>query len=395
MKLKKYFFFLLCIPAFTNAQIAVKADTIYTMAGNKLVNGVVLIKGNKIDAVGQNISIPAGYTTYNAKVVTPGFVDVRSTVGLAGAFNQPFDANQLDKSNAIQPELRAIDAYDPEDKLVAWLRQNGVTTVHTGHGWGALMSGQTMIAKTKVGVTDDVVIDPETMVAMTIGGSVRGNYTSPGTASKGIALLRSELLKAQSQIRTPKKDSSKSDIKQEILQKLLKREIRALIYAQTAVDIQNALRLAKEFNLKMVLEGVAEGYRIPGQIKASGAEIIVHPTMFRAGGETANMSFENAAMLHRAGIPVTIESGYEAYVPKVRLVNMEAAMAMTYGLPYEEALKAVTINAAKLLGIDKRVGSIEKGKDADLVLFNGDPFEYTSKPCVVIIDGKVEAENCK
>ena len=180
-----------------------------------------------------------------------------------------------------------------------------------------------------------------------------------------------------------------------MLQQLLRGETRALIATTTSADILFAIRLAKEFNLKLVLEEVAEGYRVADQIKASGAGVIVHATMARAGGETLNMTMENAALLTKAGIPVSIESGYEAYVPKTRVVLYEAAVAMARGgLPYEEALKAITINPAKLLGLDNRIGSLEKGKDADLVLYDGDPFEYTTKTCVVIIDGKVEAENC-
>lgn len=395
---KKYFAFAV-VSFFCNslhAQIAVKADTIYTMAGAPVVNGVVLIKDGKIEAVGSNLTIPQGYKIYTAKIVTPGLVDARSMVGLSGAYNVPSDQDQLEKSGPIQPDLRAIDAYNPEEKLVEYLRNSGVTTVHTGHGWGALMSGQTLVAKTKKGQVDDVVIKPVAMMAMTIGPSVSANFPSPGTKSKQVAMLRTELLKAQSAMKTSAKDTAKTvELKQLMLQQLLRGDTKALIAANTSVDIMSAIRLAKEFNLKLVLEESAEAYRLIDQIKAAKAEVIVHATMMRAGGETLNMTMENAAILHKAGIPVSIESGFEGYVPKTRLVLYEAAIAMVNGLPYEEALKAITINPARLLGLDKRIGSLEKGKDADLVLFNGDPFEYITKPCVVIIDGKVEAENCK
>lgn len=381
---------------FTHAQIAVKADTVFTVAGNPIANGVVLIKDGKIEAVGSNLSIPNGYTVYTAKIVTPGLIDARSVVGFSGAYNVPSDQDQIEKSSAVQPELRAIDAYNPEDKLVEYVRRNGITTLHTGHGIGALFSGQTMVVKTKVGITDDVTVKPLAMIAMTIGPSVSANYTSPGTKGKQIAMLRTELLKAQSTMKAGLKDSSKansSDLKQQMLQMLLKREVKALIEANTAVDIMDAIRVAKEFNLALVIEGGAEAYRLIDQIKSAHAEIIVHATMARASGDMLNMTMENAAILTKAGIPVSIESGYEGYVPKTRIVLFEAATAIRYGLSYEDALKAITINPAKLLGLDKQIGSIEKGKDADLVLFNGDPFEYTTKPCMVIIDGKVEVQN--
>jgi imidazolonepropionase-like amidohydrolase len=382
---------LLCFNA--KAQIAVMADTVYTMAGNQITKGVILIKDGKIEAVGQNLTIPSGYKIYSAKVVTPGFVDARSTVGLSGAYNVPSDQDQIEKSGPIQPELRAVDAYNPDDILVNYVLRNGITTLHTGHGIGALASGQTMIVKTKKGLTDDVTVKSEAMIAITIGPSVSSNYTSPGTKSKQIAMLRSEFLKAQQNMKAAIKDSSKTgDLKQLALQQLLKGEVKALISANTAVEIMSAIRLAKEFNLKLVIEGAAEVYRLIDQIKNSKAEIIVHATMARPGGSMANMTMENAAILTKAGIPVSIESGFEGYVPKTRVIVFEAAVAVKWGLSFQDALRAITINPAKLLGIDNRVGSIQVGKDADLVLFNGDPFEYITKPCTVIVDGKVEIE---
>ncbi|MEO7282023.1 MAG: amidohydrolase family protein [Gelidibacter sp.] len=115
--------------------------------------------------------------------------------------------------------------------------------------------------------------------------------------------------------------------------------------------------------------------------------------MARNGGDMANMTRESAAILTAAGIPVSIEGGYEAYVPKTRIVLFEAGQAVVHGLSFDEALKTITLNPAKLLGIDTRVGSIEKGKDADLVLFDGDPFEYLTKVKMVFIDGEMVAEN--
>ena len=133
------------------AQMAVRGETVYTMAGAPIRDGVVLVRDGKIERVGPaaQVTIPAGYQVLSAKVVTPGLVDAHSVVGLAGAMNQPHDQDQLERSSPIQPELRAIDAYNAREDLVAWLRGFGVTTVHTGHGPGALASGQTMIVKTR------------------------------------------------------------------------------------------------------------------------------------------------------------------------------------------------------------------------------------------------------
>jgi imidazolonepropionase-like amidohydrolase len=381
------------------AQIAIKAETLYTVTGGTLHNAVVLVKNKTIEQVGTDVKIPAGYKVYEAKAVTPGLVDARSEVGFSGPLNTPADQDQLDKSAPIQPDLRAIDAYNTDDKLVEYLRNNGVTTLHTGHGVGALVSGQTMVVKTKPGMIDQVTLLPLSMLAMTIGPAVKSNYTSPGTSGKEMSMLRAELIKAQEYLRKLQwKDSTKrpaTDLNMDMLGKLLKRELKGLISANKAVDIISAIRLSKEFGFKLVIEGAAEGYRIIDEIKASGAEVIVHPTMAGPDGELANITMENAAILTRAGIPISIESGYEAYVPKTRVILFEAAAAVGRGgLPFDEALKAITIQPARLLGLDKRIGSIEKGKDADLVLYNGDPFEYVTKVCKVIIDGELVSDQC-
>ena len=390
---------LLLMPFIVQSQTAIKAEIIYTVSGATIKNGVVLVKDGKIEKVGsaKEISIPKNYAVVSSKVVTPGFIDARSVVGLSGALNIPTDQDQLEKSSPIQPELRAIDAYNPEEKLVAYVRDFGVTTMHTGHGIGALVSGQTMVVKTKPGKIDEVTLVPMEMLAMTIGASVEGNFTSPGTKAKQIAMIRSEFLKAQAYMQKQNdKDTSKRpaiDLKYEALSKLLKGEVKALITVNSSNDIMNAIRLAKEFKFKLVIDGAAEAYRMIDEIKACKAEVILHSTMARNAGDMVNMTRESAAILTAANIQVSIETGYEGYVPKTHVLLFEAALAVTYGLPYEEGLKSITLNPAKLLGIDKRVGSIEQGKDADLVLFDGDPFEYLTKILKVMIDGQWVSKN--
>ncbi|CAN5129246.1 amidohydrolase family protein [soil metagenome] len=390
---------LFCITTTSFAQIAIKGETIYTISGAPIRNGVVLIKDGKIENVGVGLIIPANYTVVESKVVTPGLIDARSVVGMAGALNIATDQDQLDKSTPIQPELRAIDAYNTDELLVKYVRDNGVTTLHTGHGIGALVSGQTIIVKTKPGTVESVVINPSAMLAMTIGPSVGANFTSPGTKAKQIAMLRTELIKAQYYIKnSANKDSTKrpaTDLKLEMLAKLLQQKMKALITANSSGDIMSAIRLAKEFKLKLVIDGGAEAYRLIDEIKAAKAEVILHPTMAGPDGDMVNLTRESAAILTKAGLSVSIETGYEAYVPKTRVLIWEAAVAVADGLPFDEGLKAITINPAKLLGIDHRVGTIEKGKDADLVLFNGDPFEYLTKVCKVMIDGVWVADNCR
>lgn len=372
-----------------SGQIAVKGETVWTMAGEPITNGVVLIGANgKIEKVGANISIPANYKVLTAKVVTPGLIDAHSVVGLNGYLNQPHDQMALDGSNPIQPELRAVDAYNAEDKLIEWLRSFGVTTVHTGHQPGALVSGQTMIVKTIGDEVDDAVIQPMTMIAVTLGpGGLAGQGKSPGTRAKQVAMLRAELIKAANY-----KPETARDLKQEMWKRVLNREVPLLVTAQKAQDIMTALRIAKEFNIKLVLDGAAESYQIIDEIKASGFPVIIHPTMYRAGGETENISMETASKLKAAGIPVALQSGYEGYVPKTRVVLFEAAIAAANGLSMRDSLATVTIDAAKILGIDNRVGSLASGKDGDIAMYDGDPFEYTTHCTGTIINGKIVSD---
>lgn len=374
------------------AQIAVKGETVWTMAGEPITNGVVLIKNGKIEAVGSaaQISIPTGYTVYTAKVVTPGLIDTRTVVGLNGYLNQPHDQMALDGSSPIQPELRAIDAYNAEEKLVEWLRQFGVTTIHTGHQPSALVSGQTMVAKTVGKTVDDATIVPTAMVAATLGSAANaGAGRSPGTRAKQAAMLRSELIRAQEN--AAKKEPAK-DIKSEIMLRVIRREIPLLVNANKAQDIMTALRIAREFNIKIVLDGAADAQLVMNEIKASGFPVIIHPTMVRPGGDMSGVSMETAAKLRAAGIQVAFQSGYEGYVPKTRVVLFEAAMAAQNGLSRNDALSMLTIDAARLLGLDSRIGSLVVGKDADIAMYDGDPFEWTTHCTGTIINGRLASD---
>ncbi len=391
--------------------LAIHAETLHTAAGAPIHEGLVLVgRDGKIAYVGsaKDMMYTADHRVVRAKVVTPGLIDARATVGLSGLLNQPHDQDMLERSAAVQPELRALDAYNAQDPLVAWVRGFGVTTVNTGHAPGTLISGQTMIVKTFGRETDHDVINPAAMTAVSLGnaalnradgpgGGAGGPPKSPGTRAKAVAMLRAELIKAQEYARKrDAKDETKRparDLKMETLVRALEGSQPLLITAQRQLDILAALRLAKEFNLKIVLDGAADAHLVLDQIKASGFPVILHPTMARANEDTENLAMDTAAKLRAAGIPFAIQSGYESYVPKTRVVLFEAAVAAGKGLGFDGALASVTIDAAKILGIADRVGSLEKGKDADLALYDGDPFEYTSHCVGTVINGQLfEAE---
>lgn len=384
--------FVILLTISADAQIAVRGETVYTMAGAPITNGVVLINNGKIERVGTaaQVQIPSGYRTISAKVVTPGLIDAHTVIGLNGYLNQPHDQMALDGGSSVQPELRATDAYNAEERLIQWVREFGVTTIHTGHQPSALIPGQTMIAKTWGKNVDEATIVPTAMVAVVLGNAANaGSGKSPGTRGKQAAMLRAELIKAQENI--AKKDPPK-DLKSEIMMRVIKGDVRLLITAHKDQDIMTALRLANEFGLKIVLDGASEAPLVLDEIKASGFPVIVHPTMARAGGDTESLSMETASKLKAAGIPVALQSGYEGYVPKTRVVLFEAAMAAANGLSKTDALALVTIDAARILGLDTRIGSLAAGKDADLAMYDGDPFEYATHCTGTIINGRLVSE---
>jgi imidazolonepropionase-like amidohydrolase len=376
-------------------RIAIKGETVYTMNGDPIRDGVVLIRDGQIENVGSasRVRIPSGYELYEAKVVTPGLIDARSVVGLAGYYNEDHDQDQLETTNAVQPELRAYDAYNAREYLVGHLRSKGITTVHTGHGPGAVISGQTMVVKTTGTTVDQAVFGDTKMLAITLGAGVRSNFSSPGTRSKTVAVLRQELIRAQDYAqKRANGETNGTDLKSEIMADLIDGNVTAMVYAQTAHDIMTALRVQREFGFPMVLEGAAEAYLVMDEIKEAGVPVIIHPTMVRPFGEVKNSSFETAGKLHEAGIPVGFQSGFEGYVPKTRVARYEAAIAAANGVGMENALYSLTRGAANILGIADRVGSLERGKDADIALFDGDPFEYLTEVEAVIINGNVVYE---
>lgn len=382
------------------AQTAVRGETVYTMAGSPITDGVVIVRDGKIAAVGPaaTTAIPEGFRVLRAKVVTPGLIDAHSTVGLTGIYNHPHDQDQLERSSPMQPELRAIDAYNTQERLVEWVRNFGITTVHTGHAPGELISGQTCIVKTTGLTVEDAMLVDVAAVAATLSSDAqkRDRGQSPGTRGKMMAMLRQEFVKTQEYLRkleTAEEDKKPArDLGKEVLARVLSKEIPLMVTAHRAQDIGNALRLQREFEFKMILDGGAESYLLIDEIKAAEVPVIVHPTMMRSWGEVKNLSVETAAKLQQAGILVAMQSGYESYVPKTRVVLFEAGLAAANGLGFEGALRTITIDAARLLGIADRVGSIEVGKDGDLALYDGDPFEYTSHCVGVVINGQVVSD---
>ncbi|WP_271076985.1 amidohydrolase family protein [Aurantiacibacter sp. MUD61] len=383
--------------------IAVRGEQVWTMGPQGVItDGVVVIEDGRITAVGpaSDVAIPQGMEVLTAPIVTPGLVDAHSTVGLTGYLNQSDDQDQLDDSAPVQPHLRAIDAYNPHDRLVQWARELGITTVHTGHGPGALISGQTMIVKTTGNTVEAALVEDGTMIVGNLGTwALNRNGGAPGTRARQMAMLRQALLAAQGGA-DPEEDHlgpgerdednpGRRNLEEEAFRSVLRGETPLLITAHRQQDIQTALRLADEFDIEVIIDGAADAHLMLDELREWGGMVILHPTMARNEGELENAAFTTAAVLAEAGIPFALQSGYEAYVPKTRVVLWEAGFAVANGLSPEDGLASITIDAARIIGADDRVGSLEVGKDGDVAMFDGDPFEYTSHVTGVVIEGEV------
>jgi imidazolonepropionase-like amidohydrolase len=174
-----------------------------------------------------------------------------------------------------------------------------------------------------------------------------------------------------------------------VMREVIRGNLPLMVTANRAQDIVNALRIKEEFGIAMVLDGAAEAYLVLDEIRTAGVPVILHPTMTRHYGDYENASFTTAAKLAEAGIPFALQSGFEGYVPKTRVVLFEAAVAAANGLSWNDALETITIDAARIIGVADRVGSLEVGKDGDVAMFDGDPFEYTTHTTGVVIEGRV------
>ena len=391
-------------------KIAVVADKLYTITSEAQGQpGVILIENGKITAVHMGSNVPAGYTVMHAVYVTPGLIDAKTTAGISGAYNIPADQDQDEQSEPNTADVRALDSFIPREMLLEYINTYGITTIQAAPGITNPIAGQAGIFKTvgpkTVGPTvDQLAVKPVSAIVFNLGESPKEFYgkkdKAPTTRMMTAAIIREGLLNAQAYQKkwadwnaSEKKDPTKQpsrDLKLEAISLALRGDVPAIFNAYRADDIDTAIRLAQEFKLKLILSSVTEGYLETQVIKQSGAAALVGPTLQRLESiETSNASLEDAAILAQAGIAVALMTGFENYVPKNRVLLFEAGVAAGNGLGFEGALRASTIDAAEILGIADRVGSLEAGKDADVVLYDGDPFEYTSHVTAVVVNGKL------
>ncbi len=369
---------------------AIRAGRIHTSEGSPILDGIILIEDGRIKSVGpaNGLVLPKGIPVIAAAEVTPGLIDCHSVCGLSGAFNVSADQDQDESSDANQADLRVLDGFNPNDPHLEFLRANGVTVIHTMPGRACAIAGQTGIFRTSGTTVNQSLIRFPAGLLVNLGESSKGGGKFPQTRMASASLVRNTLTQARNHF--DKKDRTRN-LKFDALEPMLGGKLPVFFSAQRADDIVTGLRLAEEFKLKPILTLANEGYLIADRIADSKAPVIVHPTMQRAGTsmETMNAFTGNAAFLADRKIPITIGTAFEGYVPKTRVLRAEAAMAAVEGLGHGRALRAITIDAAKLLGIGADYGSIAPGKVADLVLYDGDPFENATHVVLTISRGTV------
>jgi len=394
--------------AHADSVVAIKGGTVLTMAGQTIEGGTVLIRNSKIEAVGKNVPIPKGAIIVDAagKYVMPGIVDAMTYYGM-----RPF---KLNVDNPVTPQVKAIQAFYPYGKY--WhgkggvetdpeLMQYGITTIYIAPGNRQVIGGQGAIVKTYGKNLDSMTLRESAAIDMALGDppkKPRSEKKAPVTRMAIATLIRKNLIKAQEfETENKKATEPKRDLAMEPLVKLLKGEIPARIEADFVDDIRMALNLAEEFGFNLILDSGVGAYKKKELLAAKKIPVVLGPPSYPYPVDYGVNSIHdlfaltndyNAKELIEAGVKVAIasfatgeqgiDSGYRG-----RWLILEAGYVTGFGVSEEDALKAITINPAEILGIADRVGSLEKGKDADVVIFDGSPLKLKTWVERVYIDG--------
>jgi imidazolonepropionase-like amidohydrolase len=377
---------MLAVAPIQDTTVVLKGATIYTAAGAPIPNGTIVLRGGKIAAIGASVATPAGARVIDVtgKVITPGMLDEHSHIGSA-----PTDLN--DFPMVIGPQHRILDALDLDDPDWKTAVSGGVTTVITGPGSGENISGQAIVIKTFGNDLATRIVREKGGVKWAMGPKSSTRYP---TTSMGVAAsLRSYLIKTQEYMASLKRwDSSGKkgaaparDLGYEAMAEVLGGTNRVRAHVHAAPDVMTLLRLKDEFGFELTLHHSTEAYKVASEIARRGVSAVVLPLGPRIGvGEDA---LAGPAILWKAGVKIAMHTDHP--VVNQKWLRLCAAIAMRYGLPEEEALKAVTINTAEIAHVADRVGSLVVGKDADLVVFDGPWYEPRSRVEMVFGDGRM------
>jgi len=376
--------------------IAIRGGTVLTPT-ETIESGIVLIDNGKIVGVGADLEVPANTEVVDAsgQVVMPGMIDAHCHTGVFGDGVGWVHSDGNEMTDPIMPHLRAIDAIHPEDIAFKDLREAGVTTINTGPGSGNLIGGQTAAIKTVGRTVDEMLVAFPVGMKMALGENPKRVYgeqkKTPSTRMGNAGTLREWLTKAQGYLEKGDRHAKKLadfhagvegatepepfeiDLKLEALAQVLRRDIPAHIHAHRADDIMTAIRIAEEFELDLVLIHATEGHKIADILAKKMIPCVPGPILFsRAKVELREMTPKNAGVLASAGVKVAIQTDQ---MSAVRYLRLDAAIAVNQGMSDDDALRAITLAPAEILGIDDRVGSIEVGKDADIVILSAHPLD--------------------
>ncbi|AEV70291.1 amidohydrolase [Acetivibrio clariflavus] len=388
--------------------LLIRNGKILTMTGIDYDNGYVLIDKGKIIEVGEGKKSLRGKKDLEiidaeGKYVLPGFIDSHCHIGMwedAVGFEGE-DGNEM--TDPVTPHLRAIDGVYHLDRCFREALENGVTTVVTGPGSANVIGGQFAALKTFGRRIEEMIIKEPVAIKVAFGENPKTVYNerkqAPSTRMATAAILRENLMKAKEYMQLwdeynkdkENADKPEYDIKMEALLKVLRKEIPIKAHAHRADDILTAIRIAKEFDVRITIEHCTEGHLIKDILLEEGVSAIVGPMLTdRSKVELRNMSVKAPGILSKAGVKTAIMTDHPC-VP-IQYLSLCAALAVREGMDEKEALKAITINAAELTEIDERVGSIEKGKDGDIIIMDGHPLEFRTRVVTTIINGQVVYE---
>ncbi|HOH53847.1 MAG TPA: amidohydrolase [Fervidobacterium sp.] len=372
----------------------IKDGFVVTVTGESFI-GDVLIEGGKIAKVGKNIkSKNAEVIDATGKYVLPGFIDAHSHVALfEEGIGSAQDGNEV--GDPITADVRAIDAFNPYDIAIKRALDGGFTTVMILPGSANVIGGQGAIVKFKSNIVDYCIVKSPAGLKMATGENPKRVYGSmnklPSTRLGIAAIMRSYFMKVQDYMEKKRRAIEKDgafldrDPKLEIGELVLNGEIPARIHAHRAQDIVTAIRVAKEFKFKLVIEHGTEAYKVVDYLVENNVPVVVGPFGFRTKIELKDQTYDNIRILNEKGVLTAIMVDHP--VNPLEYANMQAAIAMKYGAKKEDLLKMLTINPAKILGIDNMVGSIEVGKDADIAIWDNDPFLPQARVEKVFIEG--------
>lgn len=386
--------------------LAITNVKIITVTQGIIDKGTVLIEGNNIKAVGKDVAIPEGAEVIDGtgKVLSPGLIDAHSHAGVdeEGFGFEGWDYNEA--TDPATPWLRAIDGINPVEMGLRDGAAHGITTVCVMPGSANVLGGEGVVIHTYGHVVDEMVVSKDAGLKIAFGENPKrvyhGQKKMPTTRMGTAAVLRENLVRATNYMHKLEKSQADSekvverDLRMEALVRVLRREIPLRAHAHRADDIMTALRIADEFQVRIVIEHCTEGHKITRQLVSRGVPAVVGPTLSsRSKVELQELSFNTPAVLVAAGVKVAFTLDHP--VIPLKYLPVVAALAVKAGLPEDEAWKAMTINPAEILGINDRLGSIEVGKEADLVLWSGDPLDIRSKAELTMIAGQIVTESAK